>query len=54
MFVPQQEAWVVERMGKFNKILSPVKIFILQNFEVFNFKKPKISIFVFFERVLIF
>jgi len=23
MFVPQQEAWVVERMGKFNKILSP-------------------------------
>lgn len=24
MFVPQQEAWVVERMGKFNKILSPV------------------------------
>jgi hypothetical protein len=26
MFVPQQEAWVVERMGKFNKILSPVII----------------------------
>jgi hypothetical protein len=26
MFVPQQEAWVVERMGKFNKILSPVLI----------------------------
>jgi regulator of protease activity HflC (stomatin/prohibitin superfamily) len=24
--VPQQEAWVVERMGKFNKILSPVLI----------------------------
>ena len=24
MFVPQQEAWVVERMGKFNKILQPV------------------------------
>lgn len=23
MFVPQQEAWVVERMGKFNKILDP-------------------------------
>lgn len=23
MFVPQQEAWVVERMGKFNKILQP-------------------------------
>lgn len=24
MFVPQQEAWVVERMGKFHKILNPV------------------------------
>merc|ERR1712212_803602 len=23
MFVPQQEAWVVERMGKFNSILEP-------------------------------
>ena len=23
MFVPQQEAWVVERMGKFSRILSP-------------------------------
>ncbi len=23
MFVPQQEAWVVERMGKFSKILEP-------------------------------
>jgi len=23
MFVPQQEAWIVERMGKFNKILEP-------------------------------
>jgi len=23
-FVPQQEAWVVERMGKFKKILEPV------------------------------
>lgn len=23
MFVPQQEAWIVERMGKFNKILAP-------------------------------
>ena len=26
MFVPQQEAWVVERMGKFSKILTPVKL----------------------------
>ena len=23
-FVPQQEAWVVERMGRYNKILKPV------------------------------
>lgn len=23
MFVPQQEAWVVERMGKFHRILEP-------------------------------
>ena len=27
MFVPQQEAWVVERMGKFYKILQPVSVF---------------------------
>lgn len=25
-FVPQQEAWVVERMGKFYKVLEPVSI----------------------------
>jgi hypothetical protein len=25
-FVPQQEAWVVERMGRYSKILKPVKI----------------------------
>jgi hypothetical protein len=24
LFVPQQEAWVVERMGKFYKTLNPV------------------------------
>ena len=23
MFVPQQEAWVVERMGKYSRILEP-------------------------------
>lgn len=23
MFVPQQEAWIVERMGKFSRILDP-------------------------------
>ena len=31
MFVPQQEAWVVERMGKFSKILNPVENFVLHN-----------------------
>lgn len=25
LFVPQQEAWVVERMGKFHRILEPVR-----------------------------
>ncbi len=29
MFVPQQEAWVVERMGKFNKILQPGLNFLI-------------------------
>ena len=24
LFVPQQEAWVIERFGKFNRILDPV------------------------------
>lgn len=24
LFVPQQEAWVVERMGKFHTVLQPV------------------------------
>lgn len=24
LFVPQQEAWVVERMGRFHRILEPV------------------------------
>ena len=28
-FVPQQEAWVVERMGKFNKILEPGLNFLI-------------------------
>lgn len=27
-FVPQQEAWVIERMGKFHKILEPVCSFV--------------------------
>lgn len=29
MFVPQQEAWVVERMGKFNRILQPGLNFLI-------------------------
>lgn len=29
MFVPQQEAWVVERMGKFHKILNPGLNFLI-------------------------
>ncbi|RNA16761.1 stomatin mitochondrial [Brachionus plicatilis] len=29
LFVPQQEAWVIERMGKFNKILSPGLNFLI-------------------------
>lgn len=29
MFVPQQEAWVVERMGKYNKILEPGLNFLI-------------------------
>lgn len=27
MFVPQQEAWIIERMGKYLKILEPVSFF---------------------------
>lgn len=27
VFVPQQEAWIIERMGKFNRILG-IEIFI--------------------------
>lgn len=29
LFVPQQEAWVVERFGKFHRILDPVSNVIL-------------------------
>lgn len=29
LFVPQQEAWVVERMGKFNRILNPGLNFLI-------------------------
>ena len=27
-FVPQQEAWVIERFGKFHKTLEPVSLFL--------------------------
>lgn len=27
LFVPQQEAWVVERMGRFHRILEPVRTY---------------------------
>lgn len=26
LFVPQQEAWIVERFGKFDRILNPVSV----------------------------
>ncbi|PIK52259.1 putative stomatin-like protein 2, mitochondrial [Apostichopus japonicus] len=29
LFVPQQEAWVVERMGKFYKVLNPGLNFLI-------------------------
>lgn len=29
LFVPQQEAWVVERMGRFHRILEPVPVTLL-------------------------
>lgn len=32
LFVPQQEAWVVERMGRFHRILEPVSPFTLRTF----------------------
>ena len=29
LFVPQQEAWIVERFGKYQRILQPVCIIVL-------------------------
>lgn len=37
MFVPQQEAWVVERMGKFLKILSPGLNFLIPFFDTIKY-----------------
>lgn len=31
LFVPQQEAWVVERMGRFHRILEPVPVRLLSS-----------------------
>jgi regulator of protease activity HflC (stomatin/prohibitin superfamily) len=37
LFVPQQEAWVVERMGKFYKTLSPGLNFLLPIFDTIRY-----------------
>lgn len=37
MFVPQQEAWVVERMGKFLKILNPGLNFLIPFFDTIKY-----------------
>ncbi|XP_065316312.1 stomatin-like protein stl-1 isoform X2 [Gordionus sp. m RMFG-2023] len=48
MFVPQQEAWIIERMGKFNRILQPGLNFLLPFIErvryVQNLKEIPIEI----------
>jgi regulator of protease activity HflC (stomatin/prohibitin superfamily) len=43
LFVPQQEAWVVERMGKFHQILKPGLNFLIPViiFFFYSFKKIK-------------
>jgi regulator of protease activity HflC (stomatin/prohibitin superfamily) len=33
LFVPQQEAWVVERMGKFYRVLNPGLNFLIPVFD---------------------
>ena len=53
MFVPQQEAWLVERMGKFNKTLEPGLNFLIpildRYFLIFLlFLTPTFLIFIFF------
>ena len=37
LFVPQQEAWVVERFGKFHRLLEPVISLSFIPFFVFTF-----------------
>jgi len=36
LFVPQQEAWVVERFGKFHRVLEPVNSVIFHSFLIFS------------------
>lgn len=38
LFVPQQEAWVVERMGRFHRILEPVSshLFSTNSFNIYE------------------
>jgi hypothetical protein len=42
MFVPQQEAWVVERMGKFHRVLDPGGHDMVSNMpeSVFRIRSP--------------
>jgi regulator of protease activity HflC (stomatin/prohibitin superfamily) len=34
LFVPQQEAWIVERFGKYQRVLQPVCIIVLDKFSI--------------------
>lgn len=34
LFVPQQEAWIVERFGKYQRVLQPVCIIVLDKLSV--------------------
>jgi hypothetical protein len=34
LFVPQQEAWIVERFGKYQRVLQPICIIIFDKFSI--------------------
>lgn len=34
LFVPQQEAWIVERFGKYQRVLQPVCIIFLDRLSI--------------------
>ena len=34
LFVPQQEAWIVERFGKYQRVLQPVCIIVLDKLSI--------------------